>query len=309
MFVTNLRRIAKIGLMSFWRNGFVSLASILVMIITLSVIGGVVFLSVMLNTSLNTLKDKVDVNVYFITNALEEDVLSVKASIEQLPEVASIEYISREEALERFKERHANDQLTLRALDELDDNPLGAVLNIKAGEPSQYEGIAQFLDNDSALSKEGVSIVDKVNYFQNKESIDKLTAIIDSADRLGFAITIVLIIVSILITLNTIRLAIYISREEIAVMKLVGASNIYVRGPFIIIGMIYGTVAGIFTLLLFFPLTYWLGGATESFFIGINLFDYYVSNFGQIFLLIMFSGILIGSISSYLASKKYVDKV
>jgi len=310
MFLTNLRRIARTGLMSFWRNGFVSLASVLVMVITLAFIGSIAFLSVMLDTSLEAIKDKVDVNVYFLTSATEDDVLAVKEDLEELPEVASVTYTSREQALLNFRERHANDELTLRALDELGQNPLGAVLNIKAKEPSQYEGIAAFLENDSALAPGGeASIVDKVNYFQNKTAIDKLTQIINSADRLGFAIMILLIIVSVLITFNTIRLAIYISREEIAVMKLVGASNMYVRGPFIVIGMLYGAIAGILTLVLFLPLTYWLGGATESFFIGINIFNYYLSNFGQIFLLIMASGMLIGALSSFLATKKYVNKV
>lgn len=309
MFLTNLRRIARTGLMSFWRNGFVSLASVLVMIITLSVIGAIVFLNVLLETSLSTIKDKVDVNVYFVTDALEEDVLAVKTSLEQLPEVASVTYTSREQALENFKTRHENDQLTLRALEELGANPLGAVLNIKAKEPSQYEGIAAFLENDSALSSGGSSIVDKVNYFQNKTAIDKLNSIISAADRLGFGIMLVLIVISVLITLNTIRLAIYISREEISVMKLVGASNMYVRGPFLIIGMLYGAIAGMLTLIIFLPLTYWLGDASESFFIGINIFNYYLANFGQIFLLIMLSGILIGAVSSFLATKKYVNKV
>ena len=295
--------------MSFWRNGFVSLASVLVMIITLSVIGAIVFLNVLLETSLSAIKDKVDVNVYFVTNAAEEDILAVKSSLEQLPEVALVTYTSREQALENFRVRHENDQLTLRALDELGQNPLGAVLNIKAKEPSQYEGIAAFLENDSALSPNGASIVDKVNYFQNRAAIDKLSTIISAADKLGFGIMIALIVISVLITLNTVRLAIYISREEIAVMKLVGASNMYVRGPFLIIGMLYGAIAGMLTLILFLPITYWLGSASESFFIGINIFNYYLSNFGQIFLLIMLSGILIGAISSFLATKKYVNKV
>lgn len=309
MFLTNLRRIARTGLMSFWRNGFVSLASVLVMIITLSVIGAIVFLNVLLETSLTAIKDKVDVNVYFVTDAPEEDILAVKTSLEQLPEVASVTYTSREQALENFKARHENDQLTLRALDELGSNPLGAVINIKAKEPSQYEGIAAFLENDSALSPSGSSIVDKVNYFQNKTAIDKLNTIISAADKLGFGIMVALIIISVLITLNTIRLAIYISREEIAVMKLVGASNMYVRGPFLIVGMLYGAIAAMLTLIIFLPLTYWLGDASQSFFIGINVFNYYLANFGQIFLLIMLSGILIGAISSFLATKKYVNKV
>ena len=230
----------------------------------------------------------------------------MQEKIEGLAEVSSVTYTSREQALQDFKERHQNDEFTLQALDELSDNPLGASLNIKAKDPSQYESIAQFLNQEPALSSDGSSIIDKVNYYQNKVAIDKLTGIIDAADRLGTAIILVLVLISVLITFNTIRLTIYISREEIAVMRLVGASSTYIRGPFMIVGIIYGTVAGILTLLLFYPVTYWLGGVTQDFFIGLNVFDYYASNFGQIFLVVIGSGIVIGALSSYLAVRKYL---
>ena len=116
----------------------------------------------------------------------------------------------------------------------------------------------------------------------------------------------VLIVISVLITFNTIRLAIFISREEISIMRLVGANSFYVRGPFVVVGTIYGVVAAIFTLLLFYPITFWLGGATENFFIGLNIFEYYTTNFGQIFIIILLSGMAIGALSSYLAVRKYL---
>lgn len=308
MFLTTTKRILKSGFFSFWRNGFVSLSSVLIMVVTLSVIGSIIFLGAVLDSTLTEIRNKVDVNVYFVTSAAEEDILSIKANIETLPEVEEITYVSREQALEDFKERHKDDQFTIQALEELTDNPLGAVLNIRAKEPSQYEGIAKFLEGDNVLSNGGTPLVDKINYFQNKAAIDRLTKIINSADKLGFALTIVLAVISILITFNTIRLVIYISREEIGVMRLVGASGSYVRGPFVVGGMIYGLVAGIITLILFYPITFWLGGVTEGFFIGLNVFQYYLANFGQIFLIIITSGIAIGAISSYLAVMRYLNK-
>lgn len=308
MFLTNTKRILKSGFFNFWRNGFVSLSSVLIMVVTLFVIGSVIFLSAILDSSLQALREKVDVNVYFVTAAEEDDILSLQSSLESLPEVASITYVSREDALLRFRERHKDDQFTIQALDELSDNPLGASLNIKAKEPSQYEGIAQFLQGENILSKEGQPIVDNINYFQNKAAIDSLTRILDSAERLGFALTIVLVIISILITLNTIRLVIYISREEINVMRLVGASNSYVRGPFVVGGIMYGLIAAVLTLVIFYPVSFWLGDVTEQFFIGVNIFDYYLSNFGQIFFIIMGAGALIGAVSSYLAVMRYLQK-
>lgn len=302
-----LKRIVRSGFYSFWRNGFVSLSSILVMMVTLFVIGSTIFSGAILGSTLNQIKDKVDVNVYFITTANEEEILAMKKSIEQLPEVAPpVVYVSKEDVLANFKKRHQNDEFTLQALDELGENPLGATLNIKAKDPSQYESIVKFLDNRSVLSSDGTSIIDKVNYYQNKDAIDRLTSIINSANRLGVILTIFLVIISILITFNTLRLVIYMSRDEIAVMRLVGASTNYIRGPFFVAGGIYGFISAIFTLILFYPITIWLGNTTENFFVGLNVFHYYTANFGQIFLVIVASGVAIGSISSFLAVRKYL---
>ena len=302
-----LKRIVRSGFYSFWRNGFVSLSSILVMMVTLFVIGSTIFSGAILGSTLRQIQDKVDVNVYFVTTAKEDEILAIKKNLEQLPEVASpVVYVSREDVLASFKKRHQNDEFTLQALDELGENPLGATLNIKAKDPAQYEGIVQFLNNKIALSTEGTSIIDKVNYYQNKEAIDRLTNIINSANRLGLILTFFLIIISVLITFNTLRLVIYMSRDEISVMRLVGASTNYIRGPFFIAGAIYGLVSSLLTLIIFYPITIWLGRTTEDFFVGLNIFHYYTSNFGEIFLIIVGSGVVIGSISSYLAARKYL---
>ncbi len=302
-----IKRVIRAGFFSFWRNGFISLSSILVMMVTLFVIGATIFSSVILSSTLNQIRDKVDINVYFVTTASENDILAMKKSLEQLPEVLPpVVYVSREDNLAAFKKRHENDSFTLQALDELGENPLGATLNIKAKDPSQYEGIAQFLESKSDISSNGNTIIDKINFYQNKEAIDRLTHIINSANRLGFILTIFLIIISVLITFNTLRLVIYMSRDEISVMRLVGASTNYIRGPFFVAGAIYGFISAIITLILFYPITIWLGTITESFFVGFNIFHYYTSNFGEFFLIIVGSGILIGSVSSYLAVRKYL---
>lgn len=306
MFWINIKRVVKAGFVSFWRNGFVSLASVLVMTVTLFVIGSVIFLLATLDSSLGDLKSRVDVNVYLATTADEEDISSLKRSLEGLPEVKSVLYVSRSEALAKFKERHRNDQPTLDALAELSDNPLGAVLNIAAKNPDQYESIANFLKSEDALSSGRQNIVAKVNYEDNKTAINALSKIILSAQRLGLAVSVVLVIISLIIIFNTVRLAIYSARDEISVMRLVGASNKYIRGPFVISGVMYGVIAGIITLGAFYPLTYWLGTATANFFNGINVFHYYTANFGQIFGIIMGSGVLLGAVSSYLAVRRYL---
>jgi cell division transport system permease protein len=137
--------------------------------------------------------------------------------------------------------------------------------------------------------------------------IERINSIITGAQKLGFLITLLLIAVSIIITFNTIRLTIFISKEEIGVMRLVGASKMRVRGPFMIEGALYGVVATIITLLLFWPITVWLGRNMTNFF-GLNIHDYYVSNLFQIFIIILLSGVFLGMISSILAVRRYLDK-
>ncbi len=305
-FSTKLKRIFRTGLFNFWRNGTVSLASVLVMIVALSTIGSIAFASAILDTALAELRDKIDINVTFVTSAKEGDILDIKHSLESLPEVFLVTYVSPTEALEAFKERHQNDQSILAALDELGENPLGAVLNVKARDPSQYASVAEFLESDNALSSTDVPIIDRINYFQNKTAIDRLTAIINSADRLGFILTIIMAAIATLIAFNTIRLTIYIARDEISVMRLVGASTGYIQGPFVVLGIIYGIVGGLATLILFIPAAYYAAQVTGSFFSGFNIFSYYLRHFHEVAGIVLISGILIGAISSMLAVRRYL---
>jgi len=276
------------------------------MVVTLVVIGSVLFGSAVLNTTLTELKNRVDINVTFVSTTDEKDILDVKHSLELIPEVSMVTHITREAVLEAFKIRHAGDQTFLSALNELNDNPFGAVLNVKAKDPSQYESVANFLTGKNLVGSDGNPIIDKVNFYQNKTAIDKLSKIINLSHSLGFAITLAFIILSILTSFNTIRLTIFIAKNEIAVMRLVGASAAYIQGPFVVVGIIYGLVAGLLTLLVFLPITYWLGRITQDFFIGLNIFNYYLSHFSLIFLIIVGAGIVLGAVSSFLAIRKYL---
>jgi len=296
-------------MLDFSRNAFVSVASILVMTVTLFVVGVTIFAGVILNATLDELRDKADINVYFTTMAPEERMLELKSSLEALPEVESVEYISRDEALAAFRERHKDDQLTLQALEELEDNPLSAVLNVRARDISQYEAIAAFLNKEQeALTAGEAPIIDKINFYneQHRQALARLEVITDSAQRLGFVVIAILILTSIAISFNTLRLAIYSSRDEIQVMRLVGAGQFYIRAPFMVEGTLYGLISGIITLLLFYPLTWWLGGATQGFFGGVNIFGYYVSNFPLFFLIIAGTGMLLGATASFLAVRRYL---
>ena len=305
MFWTKVKRVTKAGIVNFLRNGWVSLATVLVLIVALFTIGSLIFARAILTTALDQLQDKVDVSVYFKTNAGEADILAVKDKLEKLGEVKAVEYVSREQSLSNFIERHKDNALIVQSLSEIGDNPLGAVLNVKAKETSQYESIANFLGSSSELVGEN-SIIDKINYHQNKVVIEKLTKIFDSARNLGASISFILIIISVLVTFNTIRLAIYTAREEIGVMRLVGASERFVSGPFVIEGVLMGAVASVIAMVIFYPFTLWLGPATESFLSEINIYHYYLSNFFEIFAILLFVGVGLGVVSSLIAVRRYL---
>lgn len=302
----NVKRVSRYGVAGFVRNGFVSLAAVLIMTITLFVIAGLMIASAALNSTLKQLTDKVDVTVYFTTAATPDLVNEVANSLKALPEVANVTYVSREQALDDFKERHKNDQLTMQALEELGQNPLGASLEVRAKQTSQYESIAKYLETQQATQTGAGASIDKVNFSQNKTAIDRLSNIIQTSRNLGLAITIVLALSSILIAFNTIRLAIYTARDEIGVMNLVGAGHWYVRGPFMVAGVLYGVVSCVVVLLLLYPITIYLGPGSERFLGDFNVFDYFTDSFPLMFLVLMTSGIALGAISSYLAVRRYL---
>jgi cell division transport system permease protein len=301
-FWVTTKRVARYGLIGFIRNGFVSLSAILIMLITLFVMSMLLVSGAALQSTLDQLTNKVDVNVYFTTTASEEQVTRVKQDIERLPEVASVTYTSREQALAEFRERHKNEQMTIQALDQLSDNPLGASLAIRAKQTSQYASIAEFLETQQGTD----SVISKVNFYQNKSAIDRLTNIIETSRKVGIVAAIFLAAASILIAFNTIRLAIYTARDEIGVMNLVGAGHWYVRGPFVVAGILYGLISAIIVLIIMYPLAVWLGPASEAFFGNFNVFDYYVSSFPFLFITIVGLGVSLGAISSFLAVRRYL---
>jgi cell division transport system permease protein len=306
---SDLKRITRSGLINFYRNTFVSFASVMMMTITLLIIGATIFMSAILSFTIANIERKVDVNVYFYPNAPEQQILDMKAALEQLPQVAGVSYVSRADALAAFQERHQNDYLTLQALNELGTNPLGASLNIQAKDSEQYESIANFLSGDETMES-GVNknIIEKVNYYQNKEIIARLNALSNTVKKIGVILTVIFVGLSVIVTLNTIRMAIYSSREEINVMRLVGAENKYIQGPFMIEGIVSGLFAAVITIIALFPLTLWISKYTVDFLGGLSLVKYYGDNFLQIFIILLLVGIVLGALSSIVAIRKYLSK-
>lgn len=303
MFLTNLKRIIKVGFISFWRNGLVSIAAVLTMTVTLFVIGSLYIGTSFLNSSLQSVKDKVDISVSFKVDAPEDDIQSLKNEIALLNEVKNVSLSSREQELADFKERHKDNAVLLQSLEEV-ENPFGARLNISASDPAQYESIARFLNNKNDPALGGNVIIDQISY--KKNIVDKLIKLIDTSRELALVISIALIILSVIVTFNTVALTIYIAREEISVMRLVGAGIGYVRGPFIVEGVISGLIASLVSFLLLYPAAIWVRSLSAGVYGGIDMVSIYFSNFVQIFFLLLVCGIGLGAIASLWATRKYV---
>lgn len=296
-----LKRVFTYAWLSFRRNGWLSTATILVMMMMLFVMGGLLLVSVIANTVLNGLENKIDISVAFKQATDERTILGIKGEIEALDTVKEVTYVSPAEALADFKAKHANDPAVLASLEELgDQNPLPATLNVKAVNTNNFSDIAKFLTDKNYPS------VDKINYFENQKIIDRLSAVVRGVRSLGIAMVLVLGFVAVLVAFNTVRLAIYTSREEINIMKLVGATNWYIRGPFMINGVMHGGIAAIVTSLAFFPLIWFLSPKLGLFLPDINLFGYFASNFVEFFVILLVIGVILGVGSSLIAIRRYL---
>ncbi|MDP3963449.1 MAG: permease-like cell division protein FtsX [bacterium] len=298
---TAFNRVIKSGFIGFWRSGWLSLATIFMLMLTLFVLAGLGFMVRSADYLLMTLQEKVDVSVYFKPEVEEGRMLRVKEQLLLVNGVKDIEYVSRDEALARFRDQHSQNEVIMQSLEELGENPLEASLNIRAHEAAQFDAIAAFLEN-----KNYENDIDKVSYTQNRDAIQKLAAITRAVRKGGLVVVAVLAAIAILVSFNTIRLAIYAMREEIGVMRLVGASNWFIRGPFFIESILYAVIASALTLGIWWPILQKYSPAFDRILPGLHLFSYFTSN------MLLFAGgmvgvaILLSVVSSAIAIGRYL---
>lgn len=299
--LTVFSRILKFGFNNFWRNGWPSAATVLTMTLMLLCSFGLIMFNATMDSAVTSIQDKINITVFFKTNVAEDEILTVKQSLESLPEVAQVEYISSAQALEIFKERHKDDPDISQTINELSENPLEGSLNIKAHLPEQYPTIAQYLDAPNL--KEGF---DKVTYFENQSVIDRLIRIVGTVNRGGLLVTLILALVAGLVVFNTIQLAIYSMRDEISIMRAVGASNSLVRGPFVVEGVIAGLIASVVSLLVAVPITYFVSPYISVFIPGFSASSYFYSHLFTFLLYQVALAVGLGAVSSFIAVRRYL---
>jgi cell division transport system permease protein len=298
---TIISRIFHFGLKNFWRNGWLSTATVAIM--TLASIGflGLIMFGVITHAAASAIQDKIDISVYFNTNTSEDEILNIQQSLEGLSQVASVNYISQDQALATFQQNHASDPTVSQAINQLDTNPLEASLNVTAKNPSEYGAINNYLSSPD-LSQ----YIDTISYAQNQDVINRLAAIVRDVNIGGWIVTVFLALVAGLVMFNTIRLAIYSNREEIGVMRVVGASNSLVRGPFVVEGMLWGLIAALISLIVFAPILYFVSPYLNEFIPGLNIFHYFYTHIIQLFIYELLFGVVIGGLSSFWAVRRYL---
>ncbi|PIR89468.1 MAG: hypothetical protein COU07_01030 [Candidatus Harrisonbacteria bacterium CG10_big_fil_rev_8_21_14_0_10_40_38] len=299
--VTTFFRIVKYGFQSFWRNRLLSFATVNVMILTLVVLAGLILFSALTDASIASLQDKIDIGVYFKTNVPEDDILRMKDSLEAVAEVKSVTYVSRDKALELFNEKHIDDPVVAKALEELGDNPLLASLNVKANDSEDYPLIASFLNNESFTEQ-----IEKVTFAQTSKAIARFNDFINTIEKVGLVLIVFSAVTAALIIFNTIRLAIYSNREEINIMRLVGASNFFINGPYVIEAVIFGVIATVLSLLLMLPFISFSTPYVQAFVPEMNLTGYFYSHIFQLFAYQILFGVGLGVISASVAIRRYL---
>jgi cell division transport system permease protein len=295
------QRVMRSGWEKFVRDKSSSSAALFVMVIVMSVATMLFFLQGASSFMIVSLEESVDISTYLKNTATQEEITLLKEELESLPEVREVTYVLREEALESFVELHKEDEVILESLEIVGQNPLLASLNIKAFSVNQYIAISEFLQNKSLAS-----IISGVDYFDRAPVINRLSTLTAGIQNAVFLITLFAGLIAILVAFNTIRLTIYSSRDEIEIMRLVGASNWFIRGPFIIQGVIVGVLATLITTLVFFPLTLFVGIKLQAFAPGFELFSYFANNLFLIVSLQLLTGIGLGVVSSLLALRRYL---
>ncbi len=296
-----LVRTFKEGMTNFYRNGWLTFATVSILATSLYIISVTVVLGLTANLIIVSLQDKINVSVYFNPGVEESKIIEIKDKLADYEEIKSVDYISKDKALEDLLALSSNTEMINKALEEIGENPLPASIVIRANNPEQYEQIVRSVED--SYFKEDIS---SVNYIENKKTIDRLSEIVLMSRKIGLIFGLAFVVIGILITFNAIRITMYSHKQEFEVMRLVGASNLYIRMPFVFEGVFYGLVAGVLTMILLFGTSYFISPLTNGSIPQGNLLSFYFSNFFWILGATMLTGVLLGVISGFIAIKRYL---
>lgn len=298
----SLIRVLKMGLKNFWRNIWLSIATTGIMVLTIFSVALLVILNIIGDTALRSLEQKIDVSIYFKTEIAEDEIRPILRKLESMEEVREAVFVPKEEALESFKEKHSDKPLIIASLNELDENPLQPTVVVKARSPNDFASIAEVLQEDKYQD-----LVEDFNYEDNRAIIDRLTNATNTVEKVGIGLSIGFAIISVLVMFNTVRLTMYTQKEEIGIMRLVGASNMFITAPYIIEGLLYGFFATIISTGILYILLGYLQPIINRFLeYQADIFAYFGENFFIVIAAELLFGAALGVLSSMIAIRRYL---
>lgn len=295
-----LKRVIGEGWTSFRRNSWLTVAAISVLSLSLFIIGSTLLVGMSANVLIENIEKNVNINVYFKNSVSEERIAEIKREVEKKSELSSVEYISKEDALEKFSLDIEGNEVITEALNEIGENPLFSSLVLTAKDQSSYEQLSQYMENNFKNE------IDRTNYGKNKEVIGRLGAVTATMQKVGLIVGSVFIFIAIMVTFSAIRMSLYTRKKEFDIMRLVGASNLYIKIPPILEGIYYGIFAALVAMILIFVLAYSGIPIAEGVISKEEMLNFYIGNLWKIGGLVLLSGILIGIVSSMISIRKYL---
>jgi cell division transport system permease protein len=277
----------------FWRNALMSMAATLTMVLMLSLLAGFFILQNVLLASLSFVEQKVEVVAYVENTATQDQVDTLIATTRAMPQVSEVEFITRDEALERFKAtQEAQGRTDLSQY--LESNPLYASINVKLASPTELDTVTGALRDDPIVR----------NVLNIKALVDRVLTVTSVVRTAGVAMVGIVGLIVLFIIVNTIRLAVVARAEEIEIMRLVGASDAFIRWPFVFEGALVGLLGAVITLGLLYAGSDPLSQAMVGFF---NVLPLELGSVGRdTAVLVTATGVGLGVLGSWLSVRTYL---
>jgi cell division transport system permease protein len=299
-------RIIKSGTQNFIRNATLAVAAMAVMVVTLTIILFSVIANATFGNTIQKITDKISVSVYLKDEVSEQQRNQLVDNLKKIDNVKSVDYISKEQALKDFQSANQEDPDLLVAISQT-DNYLPASLRIKVKDTNRLDEIKSYVDRPDIKKLQSA----KTSYSgERKEAIDNISRATRLIRQAGAAGVLIFAVISMLIIFNTIRMAIFNRRDELNIMRLLGANSGYIRGPFVVESVIYGIISGVLSVTICNSLFVLSSSALNASTFGLLDIKYASDYFTNHFWLILTSqiaiGILIGAVSSVIATRRYL---
>lgn len=306
-FIT-LGRIIHTGAMNFVRNAWLAIAAMAVMVVTLTIVLFSIVTSATFNNTIAQITDKINISVYLKDSVTEEQRTTLMSQLRQLPNVKKVAFVSKDQALAEYKAANAKNKDLLGAINET-GNPLPASIQIDPIDTSKIQDIKNFLDKPNNVALQDPQAGTSYSG-DRKAAIDKIAHATNIMKRIGVAAVLLFAFISMLIIFNTIQMAIFNRRDELTIMRLLGASTWYIRGPFVVESVIYGILSAIISIVLIDTLFVMSSSALQASSLGLLDINYASTYFHQKFFLLLtlqlVVGIVIGAASSIIATRRYL---